>query len=129
MTNEERMQKAREMMAPKESERRIAIMVCKRTTGHCTGYACFCAFDRKLENFAQYAQSPVPVILWGFFHCNGCETDWSADAGMQRKLNLLKEQGVEKLHLGVCIRNNCPKLELLCRQLESYGIPYELGTH
>ena len=129
MTNEERIQKARDMMAPKESERRIAIMVCKRTTDHCSGYACFWAFDNKLKNFEQYAESPIPVKLWGFFHCNGCESDWSSDRGMQHKLNLMNEHGVEKVHLGVCIRNNCPRIDQLCHQLDTYGIPYELGTH
>lgn len=126
---EERIAAAKKMMAPKSPERRIAIMVCKKSAEGCTGAACFWAFDAKYKNFAQYSDSPIPVKLWGFFHCNGCETNRDTDAGFLKKLNRLKDEGVEKLHLGVCMCKYCPHLEKICRHLEKEGIRYEQGTH
>ena len=129
MTEEERIAAAKKMMAPKSPERRIAVMVCRETTDGCTGAACFWAFDTKYKNFAQYQDSPVPVKLWGFFHCNGCDSDWDSDEKMKKKLNRLKEEGVEKVHLGVCICRHCPHLDRICSRLEKWEIPYEKGTH
>ena len=129
MTEAERLAAAREMMAPKYPQRRIAVMVCKKSAESCTGAACFWAFDTKYKSFAQYADSGLPVKLWGFFHCNGCESDWDTDVKMQKKLNRLREEGVEKVHLGVCMCRYCPNLERICGQLEARGIPFEKGTH
>lgn len=125
----ERIAAAKKLMAPKEPERRIAIMVCKRSTERCTGAACFWAFNGKERSFSQYRDSAIPVKLWGFFHCNGCDSDREQDEGWKEKLGRLKEEGVERIHLGVCICNYCPHMEEICGRLEQVGIAYEKGTH
>ena len=125
----ERIAAARKMMAPKGPERRIAVMICKKSADGCTGAACFWAFDAKYKNFEQYKDSPIPVKLWGFFHCNGGDVDRDNDAGLKKKLNRLKEEGVEKVHLGVCMCKYCPHMDEICGQLEREGIRYEKGTH
>ena len=117
------------MMEPKSPERRIAIMVCKKTTEGCTGASCFWAFDTKYKNFEQYKDSGIPVKLWSFFHCNGCESDWDTDVKMQKKLSRLKDDGIEKVHLGVCICNFCPHIDRLCDGFDKAGIVWEKGTH
>lgn len=125
----ERIAAAKKLMAPKGPERRIAIMVCKRAAEGCTGAACFWAFDGRERSFAQYRDSTIPVKLWGFFHCNGCDSDRDRDAGWKKKLGRLQEEGVEKVHLGICMCNQCPHMDAICARLEQAGVAYERGTH
>lgn len=124
---QERIRKAKEMMAPKQYEERIAVMICKKAAEGCIGSSCFWAFQEHFRSFAQYEGRPAK--LWAFFHCGGCGTDRNTDPGFCKKLDRLKEDGVYKVHLGVCIKNNCSEIEELCRTLEEQGIPWEIGTH
>lgn len=124
---QERIRRAKEMMAPKGYEERIAVMVCKKAADGCTGSSCFWAFQEKFRSFEQYKGRPAK--LWAFFHCGGCDADRKKDPGLQKKMKRLKEDGVYKVHLGVCIRNNCTQKEELCQMLEEYGLPWEMGTH
>ena len=124
---EKRIAKAKAMMAPKQYEERIAIMVCKKVTEGCPGSSCFWAFHEHFRSFAQYRDRPAK--LWSFFHCGGCELCHEPGSGLDKKLSRLKEEGVYKVHLGVCIRNSCPQIEKICGILDEYGLPWEIGTH
>lgn len=106
---------------------KIAILHCRRSSNVCTGAACFRAFNACEKSFQQYAgQSPT---LAAFFDCGGCGIDRNIDAGMIEKMEALKRIGVEKIHLGICIRDNCPDLPNILAMLKQYEIPYEFGTH
>lgn len=106
---------------------KIAILHCRRSSNVCTGAACFRAFNACEKGFQQYAgQSPT---LAAFFDCGGCGIDRNTDAGMIEKMEALKRIGVEKIHLGICIRDNCPDLPNILAMLKQYEIPYEFGTH
>ena len=126
-TQKERIRRAKELMAPKSYEERIAIMVCKKSSEKCIGSSCMWAFYEHFRSFEQYKGRPAK--LWAFFHCGGCEIDRRTDSGFQKKLERMKEDGVYKVHLGVCIRNNCPKIKELCQILDEQQIPWEIGTH
>lgn len=85
------------------------------------------AFNACEKSFQQYAgQAPT---LAAFFDCGGCGIDRNTDAGMIEKMEALKRIGVEKIHLGICIRDNCPDLPNILAMLKQYEIPYEFGTH
>lgn len=124
-----RIARAKELTAPKYPQLRIAIMICKKSAEGCTGAACFWAYDAQERSFAQYRQSDIPVKLWGFFHCGGCDIDRATDKGLHKKLDRLREEGVKKVHLGVCIRNACPRIEEHRSILAQYGLESEVGTH
>ena len=124
---QERIQKAKEMMTPKEYEERIAIMICKKTADGCIGSSCFWAFHEHFRNFEQYKGRPAK--LWAFFHCGGCDINRHTDPGFQKKLKRLKEDMVYKVHFGVCMKNHCSKLREISKILDDYGIQWEIGTH
>lgn len=126
---EARIARAKALTAPKYPQKRIAIMICKKSAEGCTGAACFWAYDSLERSFAQYRDSTVPVKLWGFFHCGGCDIELETDAGLRKKLERLVEEGVETVHLGVCMRNYCPSIQAHVALVESYGIRCEIGTH
>lgn len=124
-----RIEAAKKLTAPKGPEKRIAILTCNKSSQSCTGAACFWAVNEKERSFAQYRQSEIPVKLWAFFHCGGCADNWGENAGFQKKLQRLKEEFVEKVHLGVCICNNCSHIDQIKEQLELAGLHWEEGTH
>lgn len=129
LEREKRLAAARKLMAPKGPETRIAIMTCKRSADGCTGAACFWAFFEKQRSFQEYADSPIPVKLWGFFHCNGCDCDRDTDPGYRKKLDRLVEEGVKKVHLGVCMCRYCPNIDSICESIQKMGIECVRGTH
>ena len=106
---------------------KIAILHCRRSANVCTGAACFRAYNACEKSFQQYAgQNPT---LAAFFDCGGCGIERSVDAGMIEKMEALKRIGVEKIHLGICIRESCKDLPDILAMLKRYEIPYEFGTH
>lgn len=124
---EEMMAKTRELMKLGENEERIGIMVCKKSTDRCSGVWCHWAFEKKAKSFEQYKDRNVK--LFTFIHCSGCDTDWDNDPKFNHKLEELHNVYVNKIHFGVCIKNSCPNVEELCKQLEKRGIEWEIGTH
>lgn len=107
---------------------KIAILHCRNASDICTGAACLKAFRQNLKSFAQYRDQPSELIA--FFDCGGCEIDLQTNLGMAEKMERLKVEGVEKIHIGICVNpQKCPHYREIIMLLEQYGIPYELGTH
>ena len=67
--------------------------------------------------------------LSAYFHCNGCEADKLADPGFTEKLERMKQENVDKVHIATCIVHKCEQLDLLKQALASQGISYEELTH
>ncbi len=106
---------------------KLAILHCKKATEVCTGASCFKAYNSKLKNFEQYIGLNTELIA--FFNCGGCNIDIKTDRGMLEKIERLKKEGVEKIHIGVCITRKCPHFDDIISMLSHYNIPYEFGTH
>jgi predicted metal-binding protein len=106
---------------------KIAILHCRKSMDVCTGAACFKAYNHDLASFAQYAGDRPELAA--FFDCGGCGIDRAQNAGVLEKLERLKSEGVEKVHVGVCVGHKCPEREEILALLDRYGLPYEFGTH
>jgi predicted metal-binding protein len=48
---------------------------------------------------------------------------------MIEKMERLKSEGVDKIHVGICINQKCPHYNSIMNMLDKYKIEYELGTH
>ena len=86
--------------------KKIAILHCKKSGRVCTGAACFRAFYDRKKSFEQYEGQPVE--LSAYFDCNGCEADKLNDPGFTEKLERMKEEHVDRIHIGKC----CTEVEL-----------------
>ena len=110
---------------------KIAMLNCLRANEVCAGCACLSAFYQRRAAFARYAGTEVELAA--FLRCNGCGRPPEEDAGMLEKLDRLKAEGVETVHLGVCTREKggeeCPTITALGRLLEIRGISVVRGTH
>lgn len=105
----------------------IAIMHCHRAPTVCTGAACFRAFNNRSKSFERYADASV--MLCAFFDCGGCEAELGVHAGMTEKMERLKKEGVERIHVGVCVGAKCPKRQALLAYVRGYGFDIIEGTH
>ena len=106
---------------------KIAILQCLNISAHCTGFGCLKAYNSGDKHFAQYGDDR-PALL-AFFLCNGCSTDHATDEGWLRKLNRLRDEGVDKIHVGVCVDEKCAQRETLLSQMTHFGFLVEEGTH
>jgi predicted metal-binding protein len=84
---------------------RIGIIVRDETMDACTGKSCLDAFYGRRDSFAEYG---AEVELCAFTTHNG---------DLQRKIDKMKEAGITCIHLGKCMRNECPEYEELARRL------------
>ena len=139
--------------------KKIAILRCLKADKVCTGASCFNAIQLKKSSFARYAQDDL--FLSGFLSCNGCGIYYNLsfplvalrrflnhndsaiedyiDAGMMEKLERLKKENVDIVHLGICtnlktkenpkIRHECRKITQIANYLRSQGIEVVRGTH
>ena len=106
---------------------KIAILYCRKASNVCTGAACLKAFNHDLASFAQYANNRPELAA--FCDCGGCDIDRVHDAGQCEKMERLVSEGVEKVHVGICVGQKCPHREEILAQLGQYHLPYEFGTH
>ena len=104
----------------------IAIMHCQKATNVCTGAACFKAYNNATHTFAEYPEKPK---ICAFFHCGGCDIDRKNDPGMIKKMTRLQTEGVERVHMGVCIGSECEKRDEIIAMLEQYDMEIVCGTH
>lgn len=104
---------------------RIAIMNCMKTDNGCISAGCFKALKEKSGAFADYPQAPD---LAAFFHCGGCEADRRADPDFLKKMDRLKKEGVERIHIGNCARG-CDNAQSIQQTLKEHGFDLRLGTH
>lgn len=106
---------------------KIAILHCRKSSNVCTGAACFKAYNNFLKHFEQYKEAKPELAA--FFDCGGCGICRSKDDGMIEKMERLKSEGVEKIHIGICINEKCPSYDDIMEMMNKYEIPYEFGTH
>lgn len=110
---------------------KIAILNCLKANEVCTGASCLQAFYRRSQFFARYDGQNVELAA--FMRCNGCGKDPRQDAGMQEKLERLKQEGVTAVHLGVCTKkrdgSRCPVIAEIAEQLRADGMEIVEGTH
>ena len=107
--------------------KKIAILHCKKSGRVCTGAACFRAFyDRKKWSMQYEGQ---PVELSAYFDCNGCEADKLNDPGFTEKLERMKEEHVDRIHIGKCCLARCEQLNQMKEAMDRVGLSYVEGTH
>ena len=106
--------------------KKIAILHCKKSGRVCTGAACFRAFYDRKKSFEQYEGQPVE--LSAYFDCNGCEADKLNDPGFTEKLERMKEEHVDRIHIGKCCLARCEQLNQMKEAMDRVGLSYVEGT-
>ncbi|WP_077369482.1 CGGC domain-containing protein [Anaerosalibacter sp. Marseille-P3206] len=105
---------------------KIAIGICEKINGICTTMGCFRAYNNKEKHFSQYKN--IDTEIMSFFTCDICSKNTKENI-----INIaekLKENGVDKLHLGVCIvKCEANRLDEIKEIFESKGIQIIEGTH
>ena len=113
---------------------KMGILTCIRSNEVCTGAGCLNAFHDRTDFFKDY---PKDVRLGAFMTCNGCASECAKepeeDAGMLEKADRLVQEGIRKVHVGVCRlkkdKSECERISRICRMLEARGIEVIRGTH
>ena len=110
---------------------KIAILNCLRANEVCAGCACLNAFNARAKSFEIYRDTEVELAA--FLRCNGCRRGPGLGDGMVEKLERLKSEGVEAVHLGFCTRGRngaeCRTITRMAEILESWGLRVVRGTH
>lgn len=105
---------------------KIAIGMCGKTSGRCSGMGCFRAYNNKDKHFSIY--KGMDTELWSFFSCNMCFEN--GEEKLKRIAMKLKENEVNRLHLGACAvkckENNLEETKKVFREI---GIDVIEGTH
>ena len=93
-------------------------MVRKETLDNCTGKGCLNAFFQRVDAFAEYDGQ---AELVSFTHDGG---------DLQRKIDKLKQLGVEVIHLSSCLRGKSPDYAALAVRLaqDFAVVGYSHGT-
>jgi predicted metal-binding protein len=86
---------------------KIAILVREETMKTCTGKGCFNAFFNRMDAFQNYGEG---VELVGFTHAGG---------DIAHKIEKLKDNGVEIIHLSTCLRAKGLDYEQLAETLSN----------
>jgi predicted metal-binding protein len=97
----------------------IAILHCQKVSDTCPGSGCFKAFNEGTATFSKYEEKPT---LSAFMHCGGCDSDWDTDPNMKKKIDRLKADGVERVHIGVCVGLSCDNREDIADMIERNGM-------
>lgn len=87
---------------------KIAILVNEATMKRCTGNGCFNAFFNRLDAFSKYDQD---AQILGFTHVGG---------DLDYKIQKLKKNGVDTVHLSTCLRGKYEDYEELAQKLALY---------
>ena len=111
--------------------KKIAMLNCLNSNKVCAGAACFTAFNKRIRSFERYKGMDVEVAA--FMRCNGCGNDPDEDDGMKEKVERMKQDGVETVHVGLCTKNKegvrCKNVARIMEMLEEEGIEVVDGTH
>lgn len=111
--------------------KKIAMLNCLKANEVCTGAACFKAYNEKRKAFEQYKGQDIELIA--FMCCNGCEKEPNTDKGMLEKIERLKKESVENIHIGVCTQDRqgieCETITRIIKMIEEKGIKVIRGTH
>ena len=104
--------------------KKIGIIRCNAQSENCGGFHCLPALSKKTGPFQQYDA----IELVGFDTCGGCGQGKSAK--IVSKAKRLKDKGAEVIHIGNCIINNCPYIELYVKDIkEKVNIDVVRGAH
>lgn len=109
-----------------DNVKKIAIVRCETVSEVCPGIACFKAFNKRKNHFAEY-QDNVEII--GFFTCGGC-----SGRRVSRLIDKLLPYGLDAVHLSSCMLLDdeypkCPYVKQIQRTIEQKGIKVIGGTH
>lgn len=112
---------------------KIGILTCIRSNAVCTRAGCFQAFYSRSAHFQGYGPDAQLSVL---MTCNGCEKDNSlkpqVDPGMQEKVERLKTEEIEVMHVGDCRLQKgieCSRMNEICTMIQEQGIKIVKGTH
>ena len=87
---------------------KIAILVREETMLRCTGKGCLNAFFQRQDAFAGYAEA---LELVAFSHAGG---------DIDHKIEMLRKNGVDVVHLSSCMRGKAQNYEALAKRLGEY---------
>lgn len=105
---------------------KIAIGMCGKTSGRCSTVGCFRAYNNKDKHFSAYKD--IETELFSFFNCNLCFED--GEEKLLKIANKLKDNDVEKLHLGMCsVKCKEDNLKEIKQIFTDLGIDVIEGTH
>ena len=105
---------------------KIAIGICGKTSGRCSSMGCFKAYNNKDKHFTAYKD--IETELLAFFSCNLCFED--GEEKLVKIANKLKDNEVEKLHLGACaVKCKEDRLEEIKQVFTNLSIDVIEGTH
>ena len=111
--------------------KKIAMLTFLKANRVCTGAACFQAFHEQTRGFEISRGQQVQVAA--FMKCNGCDSDPIKDEGMREKVERLKKEQVEAVHLGACtIRKDgsrCENIARIAEMIREQGIVIMDKTH
>ena len=89
---------------------KIAILVREETMLRCSGGGCLSAFFGREDSFARYAGCEQ-LELVAFTHAGG---------DIDKKIETLRQKGVQSVHLSSCLRGKDPGYEALAQRLSEY---------
>ena len=107
--------------------KKIAILHCKKSGRVCTGAACFRTFYDRKKSFEQYQGQDVE--LSAYFDCNGCDADKLTDPGFTEKLQRMKQENVDRIHIAICCLSKCEQIDKMKEAMDKVGLSYVEGTH
>ncbi len=86
---------------------KIGILTCTNTTQNldCSSSGCLRAFNDGTGAFAAHGDEEIEIA--GVINCAGCPTVM-APKKILRRIGVLNEVGVERLHMSSCVMNLCP---------------------
>lgn len=109
---------------------KIAFINCRKTAEGCTTSGCFRALSDRTGHFAQYAGQETQLLT--ACDCGGC-ANFAPEGNpvLEKKMNRLREIGVEKIHFATCVGKDgrCPHLAQLTQAANNIGIAWEMGSH
>ncbi|CEN80548.1 CGGC domain-containing protein [Paraclostridium sordellii] len=105
----------------------IAIMACRKLSNKCSGTGCFNAYNNSQDAFECYKDEKP--ILKSFFYCSGCKKMIFEDEDWENKINQLKRNDVDVIHIALCAKVECRDYDKHERLLSKEGFKVIHGTH
>lgn len=105
----------------------IAIMACRKLVGKCSGTGCFKVHNDSKAAFEIYGDNKP--ILASFFYCCGCEETKIKDEDWKHKIDQLKNNNVDTVHVALCIKVECDYYEKHEEMLKNEGFKVIHRSH
>ncbi|GLC31703.1 CGGC domain-containing protein [Clostridium omnivorum] len=104
---------------------KIGIINCYNESRTCSSYGCFKAFNNREGSFKNYDSNSEVMC---FVHCNGCSED--SVQQVLEKSRIMKNKGVDTIHLSTCIKLKCPLynkfIEALGKEIDIVGYSHDV---